>query len=145
MDGFAPIVDTIGTRRSHGAVVDLTEVLGEGILRAERTVAVERDRRLSVCDRIETGDTPIRVEWTMCTPAQAAVTGRDRIELTQNGKRMTLRVEAPGCRIRMRVLPDDPPHDWDAPNPGTVRVGFETDIPAGARRELRVRLTPRDL
>lgn len=145
VDGFAPIVDTIGTRRSHGAVVDLTEVLGEGILRAERTVAVERDRRLSVCDRIETGDTPIRVEWTMCTPAQAAVTGRDRIELTQNGKRMTLRVEAPGCRIRMRVLPDDPPHDWDAPNPGTVRVGFETDIPAGARRELRVRLTPRDL
>ena len=120
-------------------------MLGEGIRRAERTVTVERDRYLSVCDRIETGDEPIRVEWTMCTPAQAEVKGRDRIELTQNGKRMTLVADAPGCRIRRRILPNDPPNDWDAPNPGTVRVGFEIEIPAGQRRKLRVRLIPRNL
>ena len=144
IDGFAPITDTIGTRRSHGAVVDLTEVLGEGIRCAERTVTIEQDRYLSVRDRIETGDAPIRIAWTMCTPAQAAVTGRDRIELTQHGKRMLLVADAPGCRIRMRILPNDPPNEWDAPNPGTVRVGFETEIPAGQHREIRVRLIPRN-
>ena len=143
--GFAPIIDTIGSHGSHGAVIDLTEVLGEGLRCAQRTVTVERDRYLFVCDRIETGDMPVCVEWTMCTPAQAVVTGRNRIELTQNGKRMTLVADAPGCRVRMRVLSNDPPNDWDAPNPGTVRVGFETEIPAGQRRELRVRLIPRNL
>lgn len=141
--GFAPITDTIATRRSHGAVVDLTEVLGDGVRRAVRTVTVEQDRWLSVCDRIEAGDRPVRIEWTMCTPAEAALAGRRRIGLTQHGKRMSFEVEAPGCEVRMRILPNDPPHDYDAPNPGTCRVGFETEIPAGQTRELRVRLIPR--
>lgn len=145
ISGFAPITDTIGSHGSHGAVIDLTEVLGEGLCCAQRTVTVERDRYLSVCDRIETGDAPVRIEWTMCTPAQAVVTGRNRIELTQNGKRMTLVADAPGCRVRMCILPNDPPNDWDAPNSGTRRVGFETDIPAGQHRVMRVRLIPRKL
>ncbi len=143
VSGFAPITDTISTRRSHGAVIDLTEIFGKNLKRAERTVTVEKDRFLLVCDRIETGDQPARIEWIMCTPAEAVVTKKNQIELVRNGKRMTLAVDAPGCEVRMCIWPNDPPHDYDAPNPGTVRVGFDTDIAPGQSRTLSVRLVPK--
>ena len=40
------------------------------------------------------------------------------------------------------IWTNDPPHDYDAPNPGTCRVGFTMDIPAASEAFIEVSLTP---
>ncbi len=42
----------------------------------------------------------------------------------------------------MKTWPTKPVHDYDAPNQGTVLVGFEVKIPSKATSVLTVSLTP---
>ena len=41
-----------------------------------------------------------------------------------------------------RAWSNVPPHEYDFRNPGTIRVGFETVIPANRAAQLKVRLIP---
>jgi hypothetical protein len=43
----------------------------------------------------------------------------------------------------MKTWPTDPPpNSYDAPNPGTIRTGFELTMPAGSSTVLTVSLIP---
>ena len=65
-----------------------------------------------------------------------------KFRLEKNGHRMVLRFESSGLEALPFVLPDDPPHEYDAPNPGTCRVGFTVTVPAGAEAVLMASLVP---
>ena len=137
--GFAPILRTFGKPGRHGAEVDLTEIFAGQLERAVRTVTLDRKEQLTVVDRITTG-AAAEVMWVMNTPAEARIAGSDRIELTQAGRRMLLTVGCPEA-FEVKIWPNDPPHDYDHPNPGTRRVGFVCRLPAGSEAVLTVRLT----
>jgi hypothetical protein len=75
------------------------------------------------------------------TPASAKIIGKNQIELTKNGKTLLLKVKAKG-KIVMKTWSTDPPHDYDAPNPGTTLVGFEIILPANTKTAINVSLLP---
>ena len=94
-----------------------------------------------VRDELETSSAEATVRWTMLTPATVKVLGSNQAELVKDGKKLILQVQEP-ANIVLTTWPTDPPHDYDAPNPGTVRVGFDIHMPANTKAALTVLLLP---
>lgn len=138
--GFAPLLETIDSPRKKGAVFDLTPVLQESIRHAIRTVILDTKSNLFVKDILENSDTTALIRWVMCTPAQAEITGENRIELRQGDKRRILEVVPSRGRVKMKVWTNDPPNHYDAPNPRSRRVGFEIILPPRERLIVRTKL-----
>ena len=123
-----------------GAKVELTSLYK--LAYAERGIAVCEGRYVVVRDEVVAGDSIAVVRWSMLTPAAVSITGADRAELTQYGKKLMLVVDAT-MPVDMRTwVTDPPPHDYDSPNPGTVVVGFEARLPAGGKGSFNVFLIP---
>jgi hypothetical protein len=75
------------------------------------------------------------------TPATVKVLGANKAELTKDGKKILLQVDEP-AGVTIRTWSTDPPHEYDAPNPGTVLVGFELKVSANTKTAIVVRLIP---
>ena len=69
------------------------------------------------------------------------ITGKNTAELTKDGKKLKLEVMSPG-KVTMKTWSTDPPNSYDAPNPGTIMVGFEVSVPAKSKTTLTVALIP---
>ena len=137
----APITRTFESKKQKGAEVDLSSVFANSVKKVVRTVILDQKDHLEVTDRLETGDKEAAVSWIMVTPAEAKITGKNRMELTKDGQRMLLTVDA-DTEVEMKTWSNVPPHEYDFRNPGTIRVGFETVIPANRASQLKVRLIP---
>lgn len=138
---YAPITRTFRTTRQKGAEVDLSSVFANSVKKSVRTVMLDKKDHLEVIDRLETGDTQATVSWIMVTPADARMVGKNQIELTKDGHRMLLVADVE-TGVEMKIWSNVPPHGYDFRNPGTIRVGFETTIPAKRSSQLRVQLIP---
>lgn len=124
------------------AVVDLTEVYKGSAAGIQRGIAIADQQYVVVRDEIKAVDTITTIRWTLLTPATVIITGMNTAELTKNGKKMLLRVDEPH-NIVMKTWPTDPPpHEFDAPNPGTTLVGFEIVLPAKSSASFTVMLIP---
>lgn len=138
---YAPITRTFQTKKQKGAEVDLSSVFANSVDKAVRTVTLDKKENLEVIDRIETGNKEATVSWIMVTPAEAKIVGQNRIELTKDGRQMLLVADA-DTNVEMKIWSNVPPHEYDFQNPGTIRVGFETTIPANRAMQLSVQLIP---
>lgn len=139
---FVPLTDVWKEKKRKGARLDMTSVFAGQVADAERDIWLDRKNHLHVEDRISASGRDIEVRWTMMTPAEAEIISEKEIRLEKNGRRMVLRFESSGFEALPFVLPDDPPHEYDAPNPGTCRVGFTVTVPAGAEAVLKASLVP---
>lgn len=138
--GVASLVETFESRSKKGATFDLTPIFGGQVRQAVRTVTVDSKLCLEVEDVIENDDTEALIQWVMCTPAQAEIIDGNRIALTMGDKRRILEVVPSYGEVEMKIWTNNPPHDYDAPNPGSCRVGFEISIAEGASITLHARL-----
>jgi CYTH domain-containing protein len=75
----------------------------------------------------------------MVAPEIAKILNANQIELSKDGKKMLLTVEAPAT-VTMKIWDNKPVNTYDQDNPGTLRVGFETSIPANSEAELMITL-----
>lgn len=123
------------------AQTDLTDVYKDAIVSAKRGVAIVDKAYVVIRDELETPSAETTVRWTLLTPATVTLVGNNKAELTKDGKKLILEVREP-ARIDLKTWPTDPPHDYDAPNPGTTRVGFEVILPATTKAPLTVLLIP---
>jgi hypothetical protein len=123
------------------SVTDLTEIYKGQVASAIRGIAIVNKSYVVVRDEIETLDSSTTIRWTMLTPATVKIKGNNRAELTQNGKMLVLQVDATS-EIVMKTWSTDPPNSYDAPNPGTILVGFEITVPAHTKTACNVRLIP---
>jgi hypothetical protein len=139
--GYAPITGYSSAPLFLNAVADLSKVYEGSLSKALRGVAIVDKKYVVVRDEMETADAPATIRWTMLTPADAKITGKNTIMLTQRGKQLLLKVEASGD-IVMKTWSTNPPHEYDAPNPGTVLVGFELTVPAHTKAFTSVSLVP---
>ena len=71
--------------------------------------ALDQKDHLEVTDRLQTGDKEAAVSWIMVTPAEAKITGKNRMELTKDGQRMLLTVDA-DTEVEMKTWSNVPPH-----------------------------------
>ncbi|MBC7903675.1 MAG: heparinase II/III family protein [Gemmatimonadaceae bacterium] len=142
VEGSAPITTTSDAPNKMHGVTDISEVYKGALTKAVRGISIIDKSYVQIRDEIETADTISTVRWTMLTPASVKITGTNRAELTQNGKTLILEVKSP-AEIMMKTWSTDPPNSYDAPNPGTIMVGFETIVKPNSKAVLEVVLTPR--
>ena len=126
-------------KQKKGVTVDMTTVFADCMKGVERTIFLNADDDLIVEDDLVTAGEPITVTWTMVTPADAKVLDSHHIELSKDGKRMYLTVTAE-VDVNIKIWPNKPPHDYDEPNLGSRRVGFEVRLPANSSSSLKVTL-----
>lgn len=123
------------------AVTDLSEIYAGAAAKVKRGIAVIDKSYVVVRDEIVARDTATTVRWTMLTSADVKITGKNTAELTKDGKRLLLQVRSP-AELTMKTWSTDPPNSYDAPNPGTILVGFEVKVAAGTSTTLDVALVP---
>lgn len=139
--GHARITSSSADPSFMHAVTDLTEVYDSALAKANRGVAIVDQAYVVIRDEIETLGSETTVRWTMLTPADVKITGDGRAELTKDGKKLMLQVQSP-IKVSMKTWSTDPPNSYDAPNPGTVLVGFEMTVPANTKTAFNVQLLP---
>ncbi|RYY19142.1 MAG: heparinase, partial [Chitinophagaceae bacterium] len=141
--GYAPMVSSGNAPDNMNAVTDISEVYEGMIVKAVRGVSIVNKSYVLVRDELKTNNKIPKVRWTMLTPATAKIISNNSIELTKDGKRLLLSVNAPGSLV-MKTWSTDPPNSYDAPNPGTILVGFEVTLPANSDNVLEVTLVPQN-
>lgn len=141
VDGYAPITSSSSSPSFMNAITDLTEVYEDAIAKATRGVAIIDKKYIAIKDEIETLPKETIIRWTLLTPADVKITGKNTAELTKDGKKLTLMVTTP-ANITMKTWSTDPPNDYDAPNPGTIMTGFEVKLPPSTKSSLTVLLIP---
>ena len=141
VEGYAPLVSSSANPQFMNAVTNLTDLYKGSLKSANRGVAIVNGAYVVVRDELETTAKPTTVRWTMLTSAHVTLTGGNRAELTQDGKKLVVQVQEPNDAT-LKTWSTDPPHDYDAPNPGTTLLGFEIAMPASAKGVLTVLLTP---
>jgi hypothetical protein len=123
------------------AVTDITSVYNGQLKKSIRGIAIIDNRYVMVRDEAETLASETVIRWNLLTSAAVTITGKNSAELVNNGKKLIMKVIEPE-NITMKTWSTDPPHTYDAPNPGTIMTGFETTIPANSTASLIVLLLP---
>lgn len=139
--GKAPITSFSTSPAFMNTITDLSGVYEGSLAKANRGIAIINKEYVEVRDELETASSEATVRWTLLTPASVKITGERTVELSKDGRTMTLQVQEP-AKIELKTWTTDPPHDYDAPNPGTTLVGFETKLPANTKTALTVLLIP---
>ncbi|GAB4026633.1 heparinase II/III domain-containing protein [Spirosoma koreense] len=141
VSGKATITHHSANPAFMNATTDLTSLYEPALSKVNRGVAIVERSFVAVRDEVETASTEATVRWTMLTPATVKLLGDNKALLTKEGKTLTLEVAEP-AKIELKTWSTEPPHDYDAPNPGTIRVGFEVKLPAHTKTPLTVWLIP---
>ncbi|CCH53196.1 Heparinase II/III family protein [Fibrisoma limi BUZ 3] len=141
VEGNARITRSTNNPQFLSATTDLTELYKGPLHKASRGIAIVDQNHIVVRDEVETPGKEATVRWTLLTPADVTITGKNRAELTKDGKKLILQVQEP-ANVTLKTWSTDPPHEYDAPNPGTTLVGFEVTMPANTKGTLTVLLLP---
>lgn len=139
---FVPLVETWNERDRKGARLDMTSAFVPDIECLVREIWLDGKNHLHVRDSVSAGTEAAEIKWVMTTSAEAYVLSGKEIRLDKDGKSMVLKIDTDLEDFCPHVWPNDPPHDYDAPNPGTCRVGFTLKIPAGVTADINVSLCP---
>lgn len=124
-----------------GATIEMGELYKGALTKATRKAAIVDKAQVMVTDELTAGPKPATVRWTMLTGASVKLLSARVAELRKDGKLLRLHLDAP-ADATLATWPTTPPHDYDAANPGTILLGFETIVAADASSTLKVRLAP---
>ncbi|GAB4002955.1 hypothetical protein GCM10028807_62520 [Spirosoma daeguense] len=149
--GKATINNYATNQNFMNAQTDMTDLYRGVLLKANRGVAILHQSIVAVRDELETPAVGIpatgtptaetSVRWTMITPATVKLLGNNKAELTKDGKKLIIQVQEP-AQVELKTWSTEPTHEYDAPNPGTIRIGFEVKLPANTKAPLTVLLIP---
>jgi len=139
--GDAPLTGYASAPAFMSATTNMSEIYKGALASVNRGIAISNQQYVIVRDELETLPQESTVRWTMLTPAQVKITGKNRAELTKDGKKLILQVQEP-AQVIMKTWSTDPPNDYDVSNPGTTLVGFEVKTPAQTKGTLTVLLIP---
>ncbi len=141
VNGHAPIIASSADPSFMNAVTDMTTVYKGALIKAKRGIGIVNRQYVVIRDEIETTDTTTTIRWNLLTPAATKITGKNNIELSQNGKKLLLQVQSK-ADVVMKTWTTAPPNSYDAANPGTIMAGFEVTVPARTRTAITVKLIP---
>jgi hypothetical protein len=139
--GHASIIASGKEANNMFATMDLSSVYEGQVNQAKRTISIMDGKKVQVQDEIKTNDRQTKIRWNMLTPAEVEIVGPNKAMLRKDGKQLALTVSG-ASNITMKTWSTQPPRDYDAPNPGTVLVGFEAIVPASTNVTLKVVLQP---
>jgi hypothetical protein len=139
--GYAAITSHSDMPSMMNAITDITSVYKGYLEKASRGIAIINNQYVTIRDEIETPGTETVIRWNLLTSAEVKITSNNTAVLMKNGKKLTIKVMEPAV-ITMKTWSTAPTHSYDAPNPGTIMVGFEATIPANTKAAFTVLLLP---
>lgn len=135
-------IDKYGTREKFRfAQSDISPVYNGQVKKAIRGVGLVNNEYAVIQDEIEALETPAKMQWRMATPATVKIKAGKEIVLEKDGKQLLLQIVA-DQPVTIKSWSTAPTTDYDAPNPGTTIVGFETTLPANSKQRFVVNLVP---
>ena len=134
--GRAEIVDTMTSVSEKGAVVDLSGLLPQ-FGRVTRKAVLDAEDNLCLEDVFENGGSRQTVVWIMNTEAVPEIVSDDAVRLTCRGHEMLVRFRATSP-FSLKILPADPPAEYDAPNPGVMQVCLVMDTRVRKTEKIKV-------
>lgn len=106
VEASARMIRTIDEDGCKGAVIDITDVLGGKLAKAERTALLKENSYLEISDLlIAPAKSGATVRWTLVTEAEPTVT-EDGIVLEKKGIRM--KVSAEGAKVKWQTWSSNP-------------------------------------
>jgi hypothetical protein len=140
--GFAPIVSSSDQPLFMNAIVDLKDIFAPRLAAARRGVAIVNRQYVVVRDEVSApAQRSAAIRWTMLTTAEATISGPNSFDLRKDGRKMRIEVTEPAL-INLKTWTTVPPNSFDAPNPGSTLIGFETTLDPGTSAVLLVKLIP---
>jgi len=107
-----------------------------------RGVAIVENRYVVVRDEITNINKTTPIRWAMLTPATPKIINKNTAELTLNGEKMIVKVI--GKEVNLRTWSTNPPHVFDAPNPGTVLFGYTCQLKPSENANITVYFIPEE-
>jgi len=141
MEGVTAITKHGSRPEFSFAQSDLSPVYKGQVKQAVRGVALKDKAYGLIQDEIETGDHPVKMQWRMLTSANVEIKSPNEVVLKKNGKTLRMQIIA-DQPVTVKTWSTAPTNDYDAPNTGTVLVGFETKLPASSNHRFVVQLVP---
>lgn len=142
VNGYAKI-DSFSNEESFTfAVSNISSVYNGQIKQAIRGIAIKEGKYVVVRDEVETLEQQTTLKWAMFTFANVELQDNGAI-LTNDNKKLHLLVKGPG-NVVMKTWSTAPTNDYDASNPGTVMVGFESELPSNTKTTFEVLLVPEE-
>lgn len=138
--GYAKIDKSSDKKDFMFVVSDITAVYEGQMKKVVRGAAVKNEKYVVIRDEVETLGKDTKFKWAMFTPAEVEI-GDNSAVLTANGKKMYLKVKGP-ANIEIKTWSTAPTTDYDAPNNGTVMIGFECVLPADSKESFEILLIP---
>ncbi len=134
--GYARIDAFSNDAQDMAVVSDLSTVYDGQAASVKRGIVLRDSKYVVVRDEVQapgvnSPNKAITLRWTLLTPAQIFIQDGKTVVLSQRGKTMYLTFDATTA-IEIKTWSTVPTHDYDAPNPNTYMVGFETTLPAGS-------------
>lgn len=123
------------------AVTDMSSVYEGQLAQALRGAAIVDENHVVIRDELKAGSENANVRWQMLTGAEVEITGKNTAVLNKDGKHLTLRVDEPQ-NVNLTTWSSQPTTNYDAPNPGTILVGFEAGLDSNEEAVLQVTLIP---
>ncbi|MBZ4191186.1 heparinase II/III domain-containing protein [Niabella beijingensis] len=123
------------------AISDLSAVYSGQVKKTVRGVALKDQAYALIQDEVTTGNKAAKMQWRMLTPATVTVRSASEVLLKKEGKELLLKIVS-DSPVVIKTWSTAPVNDYDAPNPGTVLVGFETTLPANSSSRFAVNLVP---
>ncbi|MDH5602889.1 MAG: heparinase II/III family protein [Cyclobacteriaceae bacterium] len=139
--GYAKIDKNSDNENFSYALSDLSTVYDGELSSITRGVGIVESSYVVVRDELVTLDKNSSVRWVMLTPAEVTLNGDNTATLTKDGKTLQLQVQSP-ANVTLQTWSTQPTTDYDAPNPGTILVGFELDVAANTDQVIQVALVP---
>ncbi|HOZ48843.1 MAG TPA: heparinase II/III family protein [Candidatus Hydrogenedentes bacterium] len=136
VDANAPITAFSDNSETPFTIVDMATAYQGELDAAMRGVRLYGESVL-IQDEIAAPDRPTHVRWGMVTNATVSMDG-SHATLEQDSKTVSLELLAPDGVAFKIYDTETPPRDYDAANPNTRMIGFETDLDPKASQTLRV-------
>jgi hypothetical protein len=141
VNGYAKIEKYCNDPAFMFGVTDMSTVYEGQLDKVQRGAAIVDEKYVVVRDELKAGVAKAKVRWQMLTGAEVTITGKNTAILTKDGKQLTLRVDEP-ANATLTTWSSQPTTDYDAPNPGTILIGFEAELPANVSSVFKVYLIP---
>lgn len=141
VDGMVTFNQIYQKGNKLGGELNMAPLFGGSLKKATREVVLINESYLQITDRVQAAKEAASVRWTMVTDATPKQIDKRTLELTQKGKRLKMVLDSPAS-ASFTILDNNPPHSYDAPNPDSYRVIFNTDLKPGQSSTLKVRLIP---
>ncbi|MBN2030577.1 heparinase II/III family protein [bacterium] len=162
INGGLQKVDAEGTLIKHSGqnpnfrytVVDMSPVYEEQLASAFRGIAIVNSQYVVIRDEVLNTDVKSRVRWGMMTHDTIEKIDDQTVIIHKDNQSLMLKVVQPE-NAEIQTYSTDPKNDFEDKNPGTLMVGFETDlapnqsmnlivllIPGGSRKLDQIQLSP---